>query len=146
MFSNLNRIIRFSLIGALGFGAGGAIFGYVQTTDDIWLWLLGLAAICLFVSATLGFLLGGRKKAINFAMYGSIAGVVGGYLTSDSDFEPWLKMAIIGLILGIVLGLAFALSGMEERESKDRELRCGECNSRVGKNDKYCPNCGTEFE
>jgi len=146
MFSNLNRIIRFSLLGALGFGAGGAIFGYAQTTDDGWLWLLGLAAIGLVVGVTLGIFLGGRKEAINLAMYGAIAGVVGGYITSDSDFEPWLQLTIVGLVFGIALGVALAFSGTRGRESKDKELRCSECNGKVGKNDNYCPNCGTEFE
>ena len=146
MFSKLNRIIKFAIFGALGFGAGGAVLGYIQTTEDGWLWLLGLAVIGLIGGATLGFILGNRKKASNLAVFGAIAGVVGGYITSGSDFDPWLQMTIIGLIFGITLGIAFAMLGTGERESKDRELRCGECNSKVGKNDKYCPNCGIEFE
>jgi len=146
MFSKLNRIIKFSLLGVLGFGIGGAIFGYIQTTENSWLWLLGLATIGLVGGATLGFILGNKKKASNLAVLGAIAGVISGYITIDSDFEPWLQMAIIGIIFGIVLGAAFALLEMGERKSNDRELRCGECNNKVGKNDKYCPNCGLEFE
>jgi hypothetical protein len=146
MFSKLNRIIKFSLLGAIGFGAGGAILGYIRITEESWFWVLGLAAIGVVVAATLGFFLGGWKKASNLAIYGAIAGVVGGYLTSSSDFEPWLQMAIVGLIFGITLGVAFAMLETRERKSNDRELRCGECNSKIGKNDKYCPNCGIEFE
>lgn len=146
MFSKLNRIIKFSLLGILGFGAGGAILGYIQTTENSWLWLLGLAVIGLVGGVTLGFILGGRKKVSRLAIFGAIAGIVGGFFTSNSDYEPWLKMAIIGVIVGIVFGIAFALAETGERKSIDRELRCGECNSKVGKKDNYCPNCGVEFE
>ena len=34
MFSKMNRIIRFSLLGIVGFGINGAILGYIHTTDD----------------------------------------------------------------------------------------------------------------
>ena len=146
MFSKLNRIIKFSLLGILGFGTAGAILGYIQTTENSWLWLLGFAVIGLVGGATLGFILGGRKRAFNLAFFGAIAGVVGGFFTSNSDYEPWLQMAIIGVIAGIVFGVAFALLETGERKSTDRELRCEECNSKVGKNDKYCPNCGVKFE
>ncbi len=95
---------------------------------------------------TLGFILGGRKKVFNLAIFGAIAGVIGGFLTSNSDYDPWLQMAIVGVIAGTMFGLAFAFLETGERKSTDRELRCGECNSRIGKKDKYCPNCGVEFE
>ena len=146
MFSKLNRIIKSSLLGALGFGIGGAILGYIYTTENSWLWLLGFAVIGLVGGATLGFILGGRKKTFNLAFFGAIAGAVGGFFTSNPDYEPWLQMAIIGVIVGIVLGVAFASFKTGERKSTDRELRCDECNSKIGKNDKYCPNCGVEFE
>jgi hypothetical protein len=47
-------------------------------------------------------------------------------------------MAIIGVNVGIVLGFAFALLETVGIKSTDRELRCNECNSNIGKNDKYC--------
>jgi len=146
MFSKMKIIIKFSLLGALGFGIGGAILGYIHTTENSWLWLLGLAAIGLFGGVTLGFILGGRKRAYNLAVFGAIAGVVGGFFTSNSDYEPWLQMTIIGAVVGVVLGVAFALLETGERKSTDRELLCGECDSKIGKNDNYCPNCGVEFE
>lgn len=146
MFSKMNRIIKFSLLGALGFGAGGAILGYIQTTEDSWLWLLGLAAIGLIGGATIGFILGGRKKVTNLAVFGALAGIIGGFLTNNSEYEPWLQMAIIGLIVGIVFGVVFALLETGKIKSTDRELHCGECDSKIGKNDNYCPNCGVEFE
>ena len=146
MFSKMKNIIKFSLLGALGFGIGGAILGYIHTTENSWLWLLGLAVIGVVGGATLGFILGGRKRAYNLAVFGAIAGVLGGFFTSNSDYEPWLQMTIIGAVVGVVLGVAFALLETGERKSTDRELHCGECDSKIGKNDNYCPNCGVEFE
>jgi uncharacterized membrane protein YeaQ/YmgE (transglycosylase-associated protein family) len=146
MFSKMNKIIKFSLLGALGFGIGGAVFGYIQTNEDGWFWILGLAFIGLIGGATIGFILDGRKKASNFAIFGTIAGVVGGYITNNSDFEPWLKMAIIGLVFGVMFGAVIATWEKGKGKSDDRELRCDKCNGKVGKKDKFCPNCGVEFE
>jgi len=146
MFSKMNKIIKFSLLGALGFGIAGAVFGYIQTNEDGWFWILGLAFIGLIGGATIGFTLGGRKKASNFAIFGTIAGVVGGYITNNSDFEPWLQMAIIGLVFGVTLGAVIAMWEKGKGKSDDRELVCDECNGKVGKKDKFCPNCGVEFE
>jgi len=146
MFSKMNRIIMFSLLGVLGFGIGGAILGYIHTTENSWLWLAGLAVIGILGGATIGFFLGGRKKAYNLAFFGAIAGVVGGFFTSNSDFEPWLQMTIIGIVAGIVLGVAFAMLEPGEGKSTGKELICSDCNSKIGKDDNYCPNCGAEFE
>lgn len=146
MFSKMNRIIKFSLLGIVGFGIGGAILGYIHTTENSWLWLLGIAGIGVTGGATLGFILGGRKTAKNLAMFGAIAGVLGGFFVSNSDYEPWLQMTIIGIVFGIVLGVAFALLEKGDKKSTGKELYCGECNGKIGKKDKYCPNCGVEFE
>ena len=103
MFSKMNRIIKFSLIGIAGFGIGGAILGYIHTTENSWLWLLGFAGIGVAGGTTLGFILGGRKTALNLAMFGAIAGVFGGFFVSSSDYKPWLQMAIIGIVWNILL-------------------------------------------
>jgi hypothetical protein len=146
MFGNLGRIIRLSLLAALGFGAGGAVLGYVQTAEDGWTWLLGLAVMGLAVSATLGFILGGRRKAIELAVYGTVAGAIAGYFTLDADFEPWLQMAVVGLVFGIVLGVVLPSLRAGGGGPQDSRMRCGECNAMVGKDDNYCPNCGAEFK
>ena len=146
MFLKINRIIRFSLLGIVGFGISGAILGYIHTTDDSWLWLLGFAVIGIVGGVTLGFILGGRKTAQNLAMFGAIAGVLGGFFVSNSDYEPWLQMAIIGIVFGLFIGVAFALLETGNMKSTGKELYCSECNCKIGKNDNYCPNCGLEFE
>ena len=146
MFSRLNRLIKFSLLGIVGFGIGGAILGYIHTTENSWLWLLGFAAIGVAGGVTLGFILGGRKTALNLAMFGAIAGVLGGFFVSNSDYEPWLQMTIIGIVVGIVFGIAFAILETGDKRSTGKELYCSECNSKIGKNDNYCPNCGLKFE
>lgn len=146
MFSKMNRIIKFSLLGTIGFGIGGAILGYIHTTENSWLWLLGFAAIGVAGGATLGFILGDRKKALNLAMFGAIAGVLSGFFVSNSDYEPWLQMTIVGIVVGILLGVAFALLETGEKKSTDKMFSCGECGTKIDKNDNYCPNCGVEFE
>jgi len=146
MFYKMNRIIRFSLLGIVGFGISGAILGYIHTTDDSWLWLLGFAAIGITGGVTLGFILGGRKTAQNLAMFGAIAGVLGGFFISNSDYEPWLQMTIIGIVVGIAMGFAFAQMELGNKKSNSKEFYCSECRSNIGKNDNYCPNCGLKFE
>lgn len=146
MFSKVNRIIKFSLLGVFGFGIGGVILGYIHTTENGWLWLLGLAVIGILGGATLGFFLGGRKKAYNLAFFGAIAGVIGGFFIGDSNFEPLLQMTIVGVVVGIVLGVAFAILETGEGKSTGRGYICGDCNGRIGRDDNYCPNCGAEFE
>lgn len=146
MFSKMNRIIKYSLLGILGFGIGGAILGYVHTTENSWLWLLGFTAIGVVVSIALGFILGGRKTAQKLAIFGAIAGVLGGFFVSTSGYEPWLQMTIVGIVVGIVLGIAFAILETGDNKSTGKELYCSDCNSKIGKNDNYCSNCGLEFE
>ena len=146
MFGNLGRTIKLALFAALGFGAGGAVLGYVQTAEDDWTWLLGLAVMGLAVSATLGSILGSRRKAIELAVYGTVAGALAGYFTLGSDFELWLRMAVVGLVFGIVLGVVLPSLRAGGGGPPDSRMRCGECNARVGKDDNYCPNCGAEFK
>jgi hypothetical protein len=140
----------FALWGALGLGIAGLIFGYVQDTEDPWTWIFGLVGAGFFGCGAIGLMLGKRKMGTKFAIYGVIGGVVGGYLTGGSDYEFWLQMAIIGLVFGAVLGIL--IGGMDKGEKNDkksnggRDLRCDECKGMVGKDDKYCPNCGIEFE
>jgi ABC-type multidrug transport system permease subunit len=145
MFSKMNKIIKFSLLGIIGFGISGAILGYIHGTENSWLWLLGFAAIGIIGGVTLGFIIGGRKAAQNLAMFGAIAGVLGGFFVSNSEYEPWIQMSIIGVVIGIVFAIAFSMLETGNR-STGKELFCSECDSKIGKNDNYCPNCGLRFE
>jgi hypothetical protein len=141
----MNKVIKFSLLGIFGFGIAGAILGYVHSTDNSWIWLLGFAAIGITGGITLGFIIGGRKAAKNLAMFGVIAGVLGGFFVSNSEYESWLQMTVIGVVIGIVFGIAFAITDIGNKMN-GKELFCSECNKRIGKNDNYCPNCGLKFE
>ncbi len=146
MFSKIGRVIRFSLLGFAGFGISGAILGYIHTTENSWLWLLGFTAIGIVSGGTLGFILGGSRTARNLTMFGAIAGVLGGYLISNSDYDPWLKIIIISIVFGIGIGFAFTQLDLGDRRSSGKALYCSECESQIGKDDNYCPNCGLEFE
>jgi uncharacterized membrane protein YeaQ/YmgE (transglycosylase-associated protein family) len=145
MFSNITRKIKFTLLGMIGFGVGGAVLGYVHTTENNWLWLLGFTTIGLIIGASLGFILGGRKTARKLAIFGAIAGVLGGFFITNSDNELWLQITIIGILVGIVLGFAFSQMETDDRKTS-KELYCEDCNHKIGKDDNYCSNCGIEFE
>ena len=42
--------------------------------------------------------------------------------------------------------LQFALLEKGDNKSTGKELYCGECDGKIDKNNKYCPDCGVEFE
>ena len=158
--TKIRNMIIYSLIGALGFGLGGVILGYIQGTDNSWYWILGLALIGVILGATFGFLSGNRNKLTKFALLGAVGCIVGGYFSVSSDFELWLQLAIVGLIFGVVMGAAFAMYDKPEKGEKEkggkgkgkdnntviRNMRCDECKGKISKDDKFCPNCGIEFE
>jgi hypothetical protein len=158
MFSKMKKIIVSSLVGAIGLGLSGILYGYLQTSeeDNAWLWILGWLLIGLIGISTIGFALGGSKKMSNFAMWGAIAGIAGGFLTGGADYELWIQMAIIGLILGVGVGAACAsytpeipqTNGKKQDNKKkdERTITCDECGAKVAEDDNYCHECGTEFE
>ncbi len=157
MFSKMRKVIISSLMGAVGIGIAGVLFAYLETMEDdnTWLWILGWLLIGLIINSTLGFILG-SKKITNFAMWGVIAGVVGGFLSGDPDYDFWMKMGIIGLALGIGMGAAGASftpeipktdnKKPETKKTDDRTITCDECGALVAEDDCYCHECGTEFE
>lgn len=145
MLLKAKAIIKYSLLGIIGFGICAAILGYIHTTDNSWFWLLGFTAMGTIGGVTLGYILGNGKTAQRLAMFGAIAGALGAFLTNNSDYEIWLKITIIGVIVGIVLGVAFALLETKESKSSGGDLYCSECNHKIDKNDNYCSNCGAKF-
>ena len=146
MFTRLRNIIRFVLFGAIGFGIGGIVLGAIYTTDNDWLWLLGLAIFGACEGAVLGLILGGWRKSINWAIIGALVFAVVKLILNTSQLEPILQTAIIGAIIGAFIGTAFGLHRTIEEKPADTSLPCEECGSKVKENDKYCPKCGVEFE
>jgi ribose/xylose/arabinose/galactoside ABC-type transport system permease subunit len=153
MFSKMKKVIISTLIGALGLGISGLLFATLQTMEEenIWLWILGWVVIGIISMAVLGFSLGGTKKLSNSAMWGAAAGVASGFLTGNPDYELWLKMAIIGLLFGAAMGMVCGSFNPESKKKEnkkadERAIRCDECGAKVAKDDKYCHECGTEFE
>ena len=153
MFSRMRKMIISSLVGAVGIGIAAVLFAYLQTMEEenVWLWIMGWLLIGLAINFTIGFTLG-SKKITNFAMWGIIAGVVGGFLSGNPDYEFWMQMGIIGLILGVGVGAACgsytpAVETKPEPKKKDeRKITCDECGALVAEDDCYCHECGTEFE
>lgn len=157
MFSKMRKVIISSLVGAIGIGIAAVVFAYLQTMEEenTWLWILGWLLIGLIINVTLGFILG-SKKITNFAMWGVVAGVVGGFLSGNPDYEFWMKMGILGLAIGIGMGAAGASftpetpktdnKKQETKKTDDRTITCDECGALVAEDDCYCHECGTEFE
>ena len=146
MFTRLRNIIRFVLFGAIGFGIGGIVLGAIYTTDNDWLWLLGLAIFGACEGAVLGLILGGWRKSINWAIIGALVFAMVTLILNTLELEPILQTAIIGVIIGAFIGTAFGLHRTIEKKPADTSLSCEECGSKVKENDKYCPKCGIEFE
>jgi MFS family permease len=154
MFSKMRKIIISSLVGGIGIGIAGVLFAYLQTMEEenTWLWILGWLLIGLIVNVTLGFIIG-SKKITTFAMWGVVAGVVGGFLSGNPDYELWMKIGIIGLAIGVGMGAAGASytppveKKIEPKKKEDeRTITCDECGALVAEDDCYCHECGTEFE
>ena len=156
MFSRMKKMIMSSLIGAAGIGIAGVLFAYLQTMEEenAWMWIFGCLIIGLIINVTIGFILS-NKIIMNFAMWGIIAGGVGGFLSGNPDYELWMKIGIIGLALGIGMGAAGASftpesaktdNKKDNKKKDDRTITCDECGAMVADDDNYCHECGTEFE
>jgi hypothetical protein len=152
----MKKMIMSSLVGAAGLGIAGVLFAYLQTMEEenVWLWIMGWLLIGLIINITLAFILG-SKKMTTFAMWGIIAGVVGGFLSGNPDYELWMKIGIAGLAIGIGIGAPGASFSSEPakkdnkadaKKKDERPFTCDECGAKVADDDNYCHECGTEFE
>jgi len=156
MFSKMRKMIMSSIVGAIGIGIAGVLFAYLQTMEEenVWLWILGWLLIGLIINVTIAFILG-SKKMTTFAMWGAIAGIAGGFLSGNPDYERCMKIGIIGLMLGIGIGIpgssftpeaAKKDNKADSKKKDDRTITCDECGAKVADDDNYCHECGTEFE
>ncbi|MFC1956148.1 hypothetical protein ACFLWZ_06485 [Chloroflexota bacterium] len=116
----MNRIARFALWGAVGFGIGGTIGGAITGGLNPF---LDLAILGIFGGASLGFVLKGWKGTIILALAGGFGFVVGTFLSVIIGMglgltlpkalneiyglvTPFVMGAIIGAVGGMALGLA----------------------------------------
>ncbi len=152
MIRRIQKILRYTLFSAVGFGFAGMILGVMHTTEDDWMWLVGFAIIGGFIGAGFGFVIGQYKKIIKLLLSGAVAGALTWWLISTSDFEDWLQMAILGLVAGAFLGAALGIFSGESKKTEvkykeiERPWECDECGAAIGEEDNYCPSCGEEFE
>ena len=116
----MNRIARFTLWGAVGFGIGGAIGGAITSDLNTF---VSLAIMGIFGGALLGFVSQGWKGAIFLALAGGTGFVIGTFLSVIVGMglgltlpnpiseiyglvSPFVMGAIIGAVGGVALGLA----------------------------------------
>jgi hypothetical protein len=56
----------------------------------------------------LGFVLGGVARFPRFALLRALVGAACGFITNNPDYELWLRMAIVGVIVGVASWDTFA--------------------------------------
>lgn len=106
----INIIGRFAIFGAIGFGIGLTIIAVI----DIEPWLVGLFLPGAVGGASLGWALGGWKKAWPLALAGAIGFGSGRALTIILAFTfEWYGIgfqAIMGAIMGAIGGLSLGIA------------------------------------
>ena len=124
----MNKIARFALWGAVGFGIGGAIGGAITSGfgggfEDFLKSILDSAILGIFGGASLGFVSKGWKGTIFLALAGGAGFFVGnslpffilfaiGYALPESIIEiyEFVLPLLIGAITGAIGGIAFRLA------------------------------------
>ena len=106
----LNTICKFAVFGAIGFGTGLTIIVVI----DIEPWLVGLFLPGAVAGASLGWALGGWRKAWPLALAGAIGFGGGRALTIIFAFSfEWYGIgfqAIMGAIMGAIGGLSLGIA------------------------------------
>ena len=124
----MNKIVRFALWGAVGFGIGGAIGGAITSgfdggSEDFLKLILDSGILGIFGGASLGFVSKGWKGTIFLALAGGAGFFVGnvlsffilfpiGYALPESIIEiyEFVIPLLIGAITGAIGGIAFRLA------------------------------------
>lgn len=111
------NVLRFVLLGAAGFGLGGAVLGAsLLTTNPVVATPVSALLAGAVGGAFLGLALKDRRRAIALALLGALGLIAGGFATllafllfvSDSGPAGLSAMGVIGgSIIGATLGLAF---------------------------------------
>jgi len=146
MILKIQKVLRFTIFSGLGFGLAGLVLGFMHTSEDAWMWLLGFGLIGAFAGGLLAFATGKTGMLFKLILAGAAVGALSQYLISTSEFEPWLQMTIMGVLFGAFFGMAISLFDSEKKKKPEKTYECEECGQKIGKNDRFCAGCGTEFE
>jgi len=146
MIARFQKLLRFTLFSAFGFGIAGTILGFMHTSEDEWMWLLGFAAIGAISGAALSLIIGKYYMLLKLVVAGAAIGALSRWLTSTSDLETWLQMTIMGLLAGVFVGLIIGLFDTEKKKPPKPKWQCEDCGSEIRQSDRFCPGCGAEFE
>lgn len=152
MIAKIQKMLRYTVFCALGFGVAGAVLGFIHTTEDEWMWLAGFGLIGGFVGAALALVTGKYKMLLKLVVSGALVGALSQWMISSSDIEPWLQMTILGALFGAFVGIVISLfekdkkPPKEAKTVKEKTFECDECGQMVRESDNFCPGCGIEFE
>jgi len=81
-----------------------------------------------------------------FILIGLTFGVFNYFIAKEKNRDP-IGWFIIGLLFNLISLIALiALPKLEKEPSEeDEEYTCPDCDTDVGEDDIFCPNCGLEF-
>ncbi|MDD4230370.1 MAG: zinc ribbon domain-containing protein [Dehalococcoidales bacterium] len=146
MIAKIQKVLRYLIFCAIGFGVVGAVLGLMHNSEDEWMWFIGFALIGAFSGAALALVTGRYKMLFKLILVGAAVGAISRYLISSAEIEQWLQMTILGALFGAFAGVVIALLDKGKKPAPVKTFECDECGRMVGKDDKFCPGCGTEFE
>ena len=74
-----------------------------------------------------------------------ISGVFCFKMAKEKNREPcaWL---VFGLVLPLIAVIAISVSSTKQVQREEAGFCCPECGCDIQSEEKYCPNCGVEFD
>ncbi|MDD5604611.1 MAG: zinc ribbon domain-containing protein [Dehalococcoidales bacterium] len=148
MVARIQKILRYTVFFTLGFAVAGAILGFMLSSQDEreWIWIAGFALIGGFAGAAIALVTGRYKMLFKLVVAGAIVGALSQWMIIASVAEEWLQMTISGAVFGAFAGISIPMLEREKKLPVEKTFECDECGRKVGKDDKFCAGCGTEFE
>ncbi len=74
-----------------------------------------------------------------------ISGVFCFQMAKEKNREPWAWL-VLGLVLPLIAVIAISVSSTKKVQREEAGFSCPECGHDVRSEEKYCPNCGVEFD